>query len=224
MMTAAAMPGKAAIPGSNPKSFKLTDVQRRFKVSSRGMAQQIIGTGELSMATITEAPTSMAESNGKPCGMPWISPYLTVKDAGASLAFYEAAFGLAPMACTRGPDGSIMHVQMTWNEGVIMFGPRGLRQPDTVSGDAGDRFAGLHVRVLRGRRRSVRAATAAGATAHFRRPTCSGATGPASFPTRMVTSGTSPPTPDLTRRACRRLITDGYFAVPAMASGWSTTR
>jgi uncharacterized glyoxalase superfamily protein PhnB len=76
------------------------------------------------METIVEVE-SKVEASGKPAGMPWISPYLTVKDAAAALAFYESAFGFATRNVNKGPDGSIMHVEMTWHEGVVMFGPEG---------------------------------------------------------------------------------------------------
>ena len=77
------------------------------------------------METIAEVESSRVESSGKPCGTPWVSPYLTVKDAGASLAFYEAAFGFTTRFVNKGPDGSIMHVEMTWQDGLVMFGPEG---------------------------------------------------------------------------------------------------
>jgi len=77
------------------------------------------------METIERAGSTGVEASGKPCGMPWVSPYLTVKDAGASLAFYESAFGFTTRNVNKGPDGSIMHVEMTWKDGVIMLGPEG---------------------------------------------------------------------------------------------------
>jgi uncharacterized glyoxalase superfamily protein PhnB len=72
-----------------------------------------------------EAGLETAEGSGKPCGMPWITPYLMVKDASASLAFYEAAFGFARRHVKLGPDGSIMHAEATWQDGLIMLGPEG---------------------------------------------------------------------------------------------------
>lgn len=77
------------------------------------------------METIEEVASSRVEASGKPCGSPWIMPYLTVKDAGASLAFYESAFGFARRGVKEGPDGTIVHASMAWQDGVIMFGPEG---------------------------------------------------------------------------------------------------
>src|SRR5262245_43979813 len=67
---------------------------------------------------------AMSQRPARPAGMPWLSPYLTVKDAGATLAFYQRAFGFQkrgePMT---GPNGQIMHAEMAWHDAVIMFGP-----------------------------------------------------------------------------------------------------
>ena len=71
--------------------------------------------------------------NGRPADMPWLSPYLTVRDARSALRFYEAAFGFAPKETKVGPDGSILHAAMTWRDAVILFGPEGAHGDDTRS-------------------------------------------------------------------------------------------
>ena len=77
------------------------------------------------MEAIAEVGATGVEISGKPSDMPWVSPYLTVKDAGAARVFYEAAFGFATHYMHKGPDGLIAHVKMTWQDGVIMLGPEG---------------------------------------------------------------------------------------------------
>ncbi len=69
----------------------------------------------------------------KPANMPWIIPYLTVRDPAATLMFYEKAFGFesSPDMCMKGPDGRIMHAEMRFRDGVIMFGPEGCPGQDT---------------------------------------------------------------------------------------------
>jgi uncharacterized glyoxalase superfamily protein PhnB len=67
----------------------------------------------------------MAQESGRPAGYPWISPYLTVKDAGAALEFYQRAFGFTVRSTHKGPDGSIWHAEMTWHDAVVMFSPEG---------------------------------------------------------------------------------------------------
>ena len=57
--------------------------------------------------------------------MPWITPYLTVRDVAKALDFYEAAFGFERQAVNEGPDGTIMHARITWQDGSLMMGPEG---------------------------------------------------------------------------------------------------
>lgn len=70
----------------------------------------------------------------RPNDMPWISPYLTVRDAAKALDFYEHAFGFArrgePMC---GPDGVVLHAEMAWKDAVIMLGPEGAYGSTTKS-------------------------------------------------------------------------------------------
>jgi PhnB protein len=55
-------------------------------------------------------------------GYSWMSPYLLVKDADASLDFYAKAFGFEKRMSMPGPDGKCMHAEMNWHDVVIMFG------------------------------------------------------------------------------------------------------
>jgi PhnB protein len=55
--------------------------------------------------------------------MPWLSPYLTVKDSAAALDFYQRAFGFEKKFAVEMPDGRIGHCEMVWNDSLIMFGP-----------------------------------------------------------------------------------------------------
>ncbi|SDB84419.1 VOC family protein [Paraburkholderia lycopersici] len=61
----------------------------------------------------------------RPAGVPWLTPYLTVRDARAALAFYEAAFGFAVRDSVE-DDGALMHVEMTYHDQlIVMFAPEG---------------------------------------------------------------------------------------------------
>jgi len=64
----------------------------------------------------------MAKRPPKPAGYPWVMPYLVVRDADASLAFYKKAFGFEEKMAMRGPDGKIMHAEISYRDSVIMFG------------------------------------------------------------------------------------------------------
>jgi uncharacterized glyoxalase superfamily protein PhnB len=77
------------------------------------------------MEAVSEAVRAAAESSDTPRDMPWISPYLTVKDASAALEFYEAAFGFTRQYAHTDDEGVVLHAKMTWHEGVVMFGPEG---------------------------------------------------------------------------------------------------
>ncbi len=67
----------------------------------------------------------MSQRPARPEGMPWLSPYLTVKDSDAALEFYRRAFGFETRHAVPGPDGRTMHAEVTWRDAVIMLGPEG---------------------------------------------------------------------------------------------------
>lgn len=57
-----------------------------------------------------------------PEGSPWVIPYLTVRDARAALDFYKKAFGMKERMAMPGPDGKIVHAEMTHEGQSIMMG------------------------------------------------------------------------------------------------------
>jgi uncharacterized glyoxalase superfamily protein PhnB len=65
----------------------------------------------------------MSQRPPRPAGVPWLSPYLTVKDSDAALEFYQRAFGFEKKFSFPGPDGKTGHAEMTWKDGLVMFGP-----------------------------------------------------------------------------------------------------
>lgn len=69
----------------------------------------------------------MGTDNGRPNGASWLTPYLTVADADASLAFYQKAFGFEPGGETMpGPDGRTVHASMIYQGAtIVMFSPEG---------------------------------------------------------------------------------------------------
>ena len=58
-------------------------------------------------------------------GFSWLSPYLTVRDAAIALECYEKAFGFARRNTMQGPDGTIQHAEMAYQDITIMFSPEG---------------------------------------------------------------------------------------------------
>src|SRR4051812_42382100 len=65
----------------------------------------------------------MSSRCGKPAAMPWVTPYLVVKDADASVAFYERAFGFEKRFVMTGDDGKAQHAEMMYQGAVVMLGP-----------------------------------------------------------------------------------------------------
>jgi PhnB protein len=64
----------------------------------------------------------MANRPAKPANMPWMLPALTVKDADASVAFYEKAFGFEKRFSMPGPDGRTFHAELGWRDTAFMIG------------------------------------------------------------------------------------------------------
>ena len=67
----------------------------------------------------------MAKKDPRTKGFSWVCPALTVRDAAASLAFYERAFGFQRVNAMSGPDGTIQHAEMRYQDVTIMFSPEG---------------------------------------------------------------------------------------------------
>ncbi|MFC5429629.1 MAG: VOC family protein [Paraburkholderia sp.] len=63
--------------------------------------------------------------SSRPAGVPWLTPYLTVRDARAAMVFFESAFGFVVRDCVE-DDGAVMHVEMTYHDQlIVMFAPEG---------------------------------------------------------------------------------------------------
>lgn len=69
----------------------------------------------------------MSDRPAKPPHAPRLSPYLTVRDPDAALAFYQKAFGFSVNETTlmKGPDGQILHGEMNFHDATIMLAPEG---------------------------------------------------------------------------------------------------
>ena len=65
----------------------------------------------------------MATKKIRPDGMPWLIPMLTVRDASASLDFYETAFGLARRDVMKDESGTVTHADLTYHDAVVMIAP-----------------------------------------------------------------------------------------------------
>ncbi|WP_153076241.1 VOC family protein [Paraburkholderia bonniea] len=64
-------------------------------------------------------------ASSRPTGVPWLTPYLTVRDARVATAFFEAAFGFKVRDSVQ-DNGVVMHVEMTYQDSlIVMFAPEG---------------------------------------------------------------------------------------------------
>lgn len=61
----------------------------------------------------------------RPANVPWLTPYLAVRNAQASIRFYGDAFGFETRELID-EDGAIMHVEMSYHgQLILMFAPEG---------------------------------------------------------------------------------------------------
>lgn len=73
-----------------------------------------------------KAPLKAAKpKDGGQAGWPALSPYMTVRDAGASLEFYAKAFGFKVEGMVmKDAQGVVQHAGMSLGEAKIMFAPQ----------------------------------------------------------------------------------------------------
>lgn len=75
----------------------------------------------------------MPTEDGRPDGSNWLTPYLTVADADASLDFYERAFGFGRGLTMPDSNGRTVHASMTYQGStIVMFAPEGAMAGSTM--------------------------------------------------------------------------------------------
>jgi len=84
-----------------------------------------------------------------PDGYHTTTPYLTVKDASAAIDFYNRAFGAKELCRMPGPDGKIMHAEITIGDSHVMLTDENsadensaneIKSPQTLKGTASALF------------------------------------------------------------------------------------
>ncbi|MEU8435592.1 VOC family protein [Streptomyces sp. NPDC029216] len=58
-------------------------------------------------------------------GVPSICPTLLFSDAKAAIKLLTEAFGFSQVAVYEGEDGSVMHAELAYGNGVVMLGSKG---------------------------------------------------------------------------------------------------
>jgi len=83
-----------------------------------------------------------------PKGYHTVTPYLVVRNASDAIAFYKRAFGAKEKVRMAGPDGRVMHAEITIGDSHVMLGDEmpqmGATAPQTIGGTATSLF--LYVR------------------------------------------------------------------------------
>lgn len=77
----------------------------------------------------------------RPADVPWLTPYLTVRSAQASIQFFSDAFGFEKRDLID-EDGAIMHVEMSYRgQLIVMFAPEGAFGSTARTPRSGDAIA-----------------------------------------------------------------------------------
>ncbi|MFC9584919.1 VOC family protein [Streptomyces yangpuensis] len=77
-------------------------------------------------------------------GVPSICPTLVYRDAKAAIKLLTEAFGFSQVAVYEGDDGSVVHAELAYGNGVVMLGSKGTGGAfDKAMEDAGP--AGVYV-------------------------------------------------------------------------------
>lgn len=85
----------------------------------------------------------MKQHNPRPEGMPWMLPYLTVKDAGAAAEFYRDVFGFEIINQATNDKGRIEHAELRYKDLVFMCGNEGAYGSPVKSPASGNFMAPL---------------------------------------------------------------------------------
>ena len=82
--------------------------------------------------------TSTKKVSHVPRGYHSVTPGLAVRDAAQAIEFYKKAFGAKEKARMSGPDGKIMHAELTIGDSHIMLGEENLQMnnpsPQSLNG------------------------------------------------------------------------------------------
>ena len=82
-----------------------------------------------------------------PDGYHTLTPYMTVRDAARAIEFYKQAFGAVERGVMKGPDGKVMHAELTIGDSIFMladeFPEYGSMSPLSTGGSG----MGLHIYV-----------------------------------------------------------------------------
>jgi PhnB protein len=76
-----------------------------------------------------------------------VSPTLTVADIPAAVSFYQKAFGFTKRSLMNGPDGKLIHAEVTLRGTTLMLGPENEAMSKRSPKSIGASSAGLYIYV-----------------------------------------------------------------------------
>ena len=82
-----------------------------------------------------------------PAGMPRITPYLYYRDLATALTWLEKTCGFRRGGELPGPDGSLMHAEMGYHDGVVMMGVACAENGGSSPADLGGVTQGIYIYV-----------------------------------------------------------------------------
>lgn len=103
--------------------------KKKVKASSRSKAKSVkkravvAKSKKAAKAKAAKKPASPKQSKALAPGYRWVNPYLVVRDIQRAIDFYRNAFGFSVRVSMPGPDGKLMHAELSHNDSVIMLGP-----------------------------------------------------------------------------------------------------
>lgn len=108
---------------------RVNKATKAVKKSAAKVAKKAGVVRKKTARSMKKALTPRPRKDGRPVGANWpaLSPYLTVRDGDASIAFYETAFGFRIEGMVmRDNDDRVMHAGMRLGDACIMFAPQGM--------------------------------------------------------------------------------------------------
>lgn len=128
---------KSAAPRKAPKKQLAKAKKAPAKVAKKAakavkkLASKVKKVAKAAKAAKARATQAMKKKDGRPpYDWPALAPYLTVRDASATLDFYRDAFGFAVEGMImRDDEGRVTHAGMRLGDACIMFAPANASSP-----------------------------------------------------------------------------------------------
>lgn len=139
---------KKAVPKKKLAAKKKPAPKAKAAAKKKPVAQKAAARKPAAKPRRKIARSPAKAKDGRPPNWPALAPYMTVRDAQASLDFYTRAFGFKsegePM---RDAQGVIQHAGMRLGEACIMFAPMGMGNEMKPPKDSGGIGLSLYVYV-----------------------------------------------------------------------------